>query len=331
MRKSIFFLFLLPFLCQAQTHGNSTSSNTTTSFGDLAGISGLNNTFFGYFAGQNSSSSSYNNVFIGYKAGLNNQSFYGVFIGADAGTNNTSGELNTFVGTLASQNNTTGKWNSSFGHKASRNNVSGNGNTSIGVHALHDNIQGSDNVSLGLFSGLLNTSGSKNTYLGTKAGFNNLGSSNIFIGYDAGANETGSNQLYIDNSNTSTPLIHGDFNADELVINGDLGIGTDSFTDGTDVYRLSIDGKMRAHGVKVYTDWADFVFEDDYKLPTLKEVEQFINKNGHLKNIPSANEVEKHCIELGEINKLLLQKIEELTLYTIQLKKEIDSLKQIKN
>ncbi|OEJ98978.1 hypothetical protein A8C32_07285 [Flavivirga aquatica] len=112
-----------------------------------------------------------------------------------------------------------------------------------------------------------------------------------------------------------------------ILTNSNLGIGTNSFIDGSDTYRLSVEGKVRAHAVKVYTDWADYVFEADYKLQTLNEVENYINKNGHLKGIPSAKEVEANGIELGEMNKLLLQKIEELTLYTIELKKELDLLK----
>lgn len=117
------------------------------------------------------------------------------------------------------------------------------------------------------------------------------------------------------------------FENDVFIETGNLGIGTNSFNDGSDIYKLSVNGKVRAHAIKVYTDWADFVFESNYNLPTLKDVETYINKNGHLKNIPSAKEVEENGIELGEMNKLLLQKIEELTLYTIGLKKEIDDLK----
>ncbi len=112
-----------------------------------------------------------------------------------------------------------------------------------------------------------------------------------------------------------------------ILTNNNVGIGTNTFIDGTDTYRLSVNGKVRAHAVKVYTSWADFVFEDEYKLPKLNEVEEFIKQNGHLKDIPSAKEVEENGIELGEMNKLLLQKIEELTLYTIGLKKEIEELK----
>lgn len=113
--------------------------------------------------------------------------------------------------------------------------------------------------------------------------------------------------------------------------NSYVSIGTNSFNDNGDLYKLTVNGKMRAHAVKVYTDWADYVFDKDYNLPTLKEVEEHIKEKGHLKDIPSAKEVEENGIELGEMNKLLLQKIEELTLYTIQLKKEIDELKRQKN
>ena len=117
---------------------------------------------------------------------------------------------------------------------------------------------------------------------------------------------------------------------DNVDFKGNIGIGTTTYidvADGNKEYKLSVNGHVRAESVKVYTNWADYVFESNYKLPTLYEVEQFINKNGHLKDIPSAKEVEDNGIELGEMNKLLLQKIEELTLYTIELKKEIDKLK----
>lgn len=109
--------------------------------------------------------------------------------------------------------------------------------------------------------------------------------------------------------------------------NSFLGIGTSNFTDGSDIYRLSVKGAIRADRVKVYTTWADFVFEKSYTLPTLEEVEEHIKKNGHLKDIPSATEVETNGIELGEMNKKLLQKVEELTLYVIQLNKELKEVK----
>ncbi len=145
------------------------------------------------------------------------------------------------------------------------------------------------------------------------------------------ANTGGSSELlYYDKSQKFIYSLKEDGNSVFLTLPNEksfVTIGTSSFDDNGDTYHLTVNGKMRAHAVKVYTDWADFVFEEDYKLPTLLEVEKYIQTHGHLKDIPSAKEVEASGIELGEMNKLLLQKIEELTLYTIKLKKEVEELK----
>ncbi|MEC7262906.1 MAG: hypothetical protein VXW38_04135 [Bacteroidota bacterium] len=117
--------------------------------------------------------------------------------------------------------------------------------------------------------------------------------------------------------------------------NGNVGIGTIS----PDA-KLAVNGNIHAKEVKVdLTGWPDYVFKLDYNLPTLQEVEKHIKEKGHLINIPSAKEVEANGVELGEMNKLLLEKIEELTLYTIQqeqklkrmviLEKEVENLKNI--
>ena len=75
-------------------------------------------------------------------------------------------------------------------------------------------------------------------------------------------------------------------------------------------------------------EWADYVFADDYKLMPLKKLEQFIATENHLPEIPSAEEVVKEGVDLGQMQAKLLQKIEELTLYVIQQQKEIDALKK---
>jgi len=104
--------------------------------------------------------------------------------------------------------------------------------------------------------------------------------------------------------------------------NGDLGIGT-----STPDSKLSVNGTIHAKEVKVdLIGWPDYVFKKKYKLLNLKEVEKFIKKNGHLPKISSAEEVEKNGILLGEINKKMLEKIEELTLYTIDQEKKIEDL-----
>lgn len=108
---------------------------------------------------------------------------------------------------------------------------------------------------------------------------------------------------------------------------GNIGIGTSNFVDGSDTYRLSVKGKIRAEEIKVYNTWADYVFALDYKLDDLKEVESYIVKNGHLKNVPSAKEITERGLELGEMSKIQQEKIEELTLYLIQQNKEIEKLK----
>ncbi|PRY93813.1 hypothetical protein BY457_1213 [Marinilabilia salmonicolor] len=95
--------------------------------------------------------------------------------------------------------------------------------------------------------------------------------------------------------------------------NGYVGIGTASPD-----YLLDVNGTIRATEIKVVAQPADFVFEENYSLRTLKQVEEFIKQNKHLPDIPSANEMEASDVDLAVMNKLLLQKIEELTLYVIQ-------------
>ncbi len=103
---------------------------------------------------------------------------------------------------------------------------------------------------------------------------------------------------------------------------GNVGIGTMD----PDVYKLAVKGKIRAEEIRVETGWADYVFTEDYTLPTLEEVEKHIMEKGHLINIPSASEVEANGIEIGRMNKLLLEKIEELTLYILQQEERIRTL-----
>ncbi|WP_316810306.1 hypothetical protein [Pedobacter heparinus] len=114
-------------------------------------------------------------------------------------------------------------------------------------------------------------------------------------------------------------------NQGDLYSLGKVGIGT---TD-TKGYKLAVAGNVIAESVKVQLQgsWSDFVFADDYKLPTLQQTEQHIKEKGHLPGIPSAAEVKANGIDLGEMNAKLLQKIEELTLHLIRNKKEVDLFK----
>lgn len=92
---------------------------------------------------------------------------------------------------------------------------------------------------------------------------------------------------------------------------------------------LTVDGTILAKEVRVAistsTHWADYVFDKDYKLMPLKEVESYIQANKHLPEVPSSEEVEKDGVEVTEISTVLLKKIEELTLYAIELQKKLEA------
>ncbi len=107
---------------------------------------------------------------------------------------------------------------------------------------------------------------------------------------------------------------------------GNVGIGTENPDE-----RLTVNGKIHAEELIIDLEvFADFVFEDDYSLLTLEQVEQYIDENGHLPDIPSEAEVIKNGLSVGEMQSKLLQKIEELTLYMIQLEKDVYKIKNTK-
>ncbi len=113
-----------------------------------------------------------------------------------------------------------------------------------------------------------------------------------------------------------------------LLDNGNVGIGT---TD-PGPYKLAVSGKIFAKGIDVKNSiWPDFVFAEDYKLRPLEEVERFIEEHQHLPEIPSEAEVLEKGIDVGKMFELQMQKIEELTLYLIELKNENKALKQTLN
>ncbi|RWU09963.1 hypothetical protein [Pedobacter chitinilyticus] len=102
--------------------------------------------------------------------------------------------------------------------------------------------------------------------------------------------------------------------------NSNVGIGT-----LTPKEKLSVNGKIRAKEIKVeLANWPDYVFEEGYQNQSLAEIEQFIKQNKHLPGVPTAKQVEQEGVELGEMNKVLLKKIEELTLHLIEKEKKLD-------
>ncbi|MCC6373117.1 MAG: hypothetical protein IT236_19085, partial [Bacteroidia bacterium] len=183
----------------------------------------LQNVFFGYFSGPNSTGA--NNAGYGYQSlasnlsGLENSAF-----GNSSMLSNTSGRYNTAVGSSALYSNLTGTNNVAVGRYALQGNTNGYDNTGLGQMALISNTSGKYNTAVGSNALFSMTTGTLNTALGYQAGYSALTSTgNVFVGANAGYYETGSNKLWIANSTTSTsPLIYGDFT------NNFVGIGTAS-------------------------------------------------------------------------------------------------------
>ncbi|OHT47024.1 hypothetical protein [Flavobacterium tructae] len=106
---------------------------------------------------------------------------------------------------------------------------------------------------------------------------------------------------------------------------GNIGIGVTN-----PVNKLDVNGRIHSKEVKIDLDFPapDYVFSNDYKLRSLEEVEDYVKKNNHLPEIPSAKEFEKNGVLLAEMNMALLKKVEELILYMIEMKKDITILKE---
>jgi len=199
--------------------GYDDAANTSTGntfIGNQAGrdITGGSNTVLGQAAAL-SNSSAQQFVAIGLNAGTNigNGASYSIMIGNSAGSDNNAAN-NVMIGYSAAANNTTGQTNVFIGGDVAANSVIGNSN----------------NVILGYRAGRGTASyntATNNVFLGYQSGYSvTTGSSgNVFLGYEAGYSETGSNKLYIENSNSATPLIWGDFTTNVVDINGSLGIG----------------------------------------------------------------------------------------------------------
>lgn len=110
--------------------------------------------------------------------------------------------------------------------------------------------------------------------------------------------------------------------------NGYISIGTDKIYQlKSEQFKVSVNGKIACKEIKVNSKWADYVFADNYTLRPLAEVERFIAENKHLPDVPSAATVESEGLALGAMQAVMMQKIEELTLYMIKIEKDNDLLR----
>lgn len=121
------------------------------------------------------------------------------------------------------------------------------------------------------------------------------------------------------------------FDASNIKMNAKVAINTTEDFIKDNNYSLAVSGGILTTGVlvKEVTEWYDFVFDDGYMLTPIKELENFIDENGHLPDIPSENEVMKDGYDIVEMDGLLLKKIEELTLYAIELNKLVEKQQEI--
>jgi hypothetical protein len=237
-------------------------------YSGTSNIDGHNNTFLGFSAGLMHTGGD-DNVYIGSDAGFNSgNSYRNVFIGPRAGRSADGLSGSIFIGYLAGEATTTANYNTIIGNEAAKLNVSGVSNTIIGSKSAWKKASGGYNVYVGDNTGWNDTGGALNTYIGSQSGYsivggvgnsflgretgknktagsynvflgwqagmgNGSGSYNVFIGRSAGSAETGSNLLYIENSDSDTPLIYGDFDIDSVSINGNFNIvGEASCTEG---------------------------------------------------------------------------------------------------
>ena len=140
---------------------------------------------------------------------------------------------------------------------------------------------------------------------------------------------TGSADLWLSGNSGIRMFTNGNANPVlSIGANGYVGIGLPAGKVADEM--LTVYGTVHARRVKVNLagPLADYVFDKNYKLMDLKDVESYVNEHSHLPEVPSASEVANNGMDLGEMQNKMLQKIEELTLYVIKQQKEIDELKK---
>jgi len=229
-------------------------------------LMGSQNTAIGHVALQSNTSGSFNTALgalslMSSTSGVNNTA-----IGYQALTRNTTGDHNTATGCGALDRNTTGEGNtangvnslyfttgsnnSAYGYQSLYYNVLGYHNTAIGYSGQNRATTGNYNTSVGGYANYYNETGSKNTIVGYEAGKGTAlhsKSGNVFLGYQAGYYDTTDNKLYIDNSDTTKPLIYGDFSIDSASINGELNV-TGTIQSGSSIIIDGNNDKITATG-----------------------------------------------------------------------------------
>ena len=269
--------------------------------------------------------------------------------GEDALKANTTGVHNTATGDGALEANTTGDSNTAIGDSALYQNTTSNSNTAIGdnalfsttsccntaagVSALKDNTEGVGNTAIGNDALSLNRTGDFNTAAGLQGLLSNFsGSANTSIGYHAlTTNTTG-------DDNTAIGAFAG---VTQSFLTNATAVGYLAKVDASNKIRLgnssvtvvetagafsSLSGEFIAGGTTLNVP--DYVFEDDYPLLSLDELQAYVAREKHLPNVPSLLDIRSDGLNLSEFQMTLLEKVEELTLYTLAQQREIEVLKE---
>ncbi|GAB4025902.1 hypothetical protein [Spirosoma gilvum] len=355
--------------------GQSTTTGGFNTFvGTAAGqdnTGGFNNVFVGTYAGQSNTGGS-NNSFMGYNAGATTTNgINNTFLGAAAGFTNGAGNNNTLVGYHAGYANTSGASNTFMGYNAGLANTIGANNVFTGYHAGNSNTTGSQNIFVGYRAGYNNSTGSNNIIIGPNSGtLVTTSDDNVLMGYNVQAEEgvhhgtaigadarvAVSHAVILGNQanvgiGTSAPtarlhvrgeqLHESGVRFEQLTSQSPVSYATDAFLTVNEQGDV-VKGRYQLR-ISQANAWSDKVFASDYTLRPLASVAAYIDQQGHLPGVPTARQMVEEGVDLARMNAILLEKIEELTLYTIQLEKadqlknhklqelqvELDTLKQL--
>ncbi|MVM37963.1 hypothetical protein GO730_10780 [Spirosoma sp. HMF3257] len=290
-----------------------------------------------------------NNLFIGQSttATIGGTGIYNTFMGSMSGQSNTSGSYNTYFGYKAGFPNTVGSHNTFVGYEAGKLNTDGDDNVFIGYNAGQGNQRGNRNLIIGPNSGFEGLDGQDNTLLGANAVGVGVGLSNA-TAIGANARVLSSNALVLGNNvnvgiGTSTPQNRLELTAGtdgrsglrltNMTANSETSdVTTGKFLTVNDKGDVTLAGRLSALAMRVQPtsvhQWADYVFAPSYKLQPLAEVEQYVQQNKHLPDMPSATEMVKQGVDLTTLLATLVKKNEELTLHLIDQQKRIERLEQ---
>ena len=265
-------------------------------------------------------------VGIGYYSLQFNTTQHNTAVGYNALHYTSTGNNNVGLGSQAMFFNTLGNENTAVGFEALFSGTQPVGNTAIGFRSNRQLATGAFNTAVGYYSLYNNLTGNRNTAIGHLAGYKNLGSNNVFIGEGAGYFELGSDKFYVAKDSLNT-LVYGDMGTGQVLLGNPNPAG---YVFGG-AQTLNVIGGLLVDSARVAltSEWPDYVFDQNYKKPTVEYLRTYIQNNRRLPDMPSADEVKANGIELGNMQALLLKKIEELTLIIIEQDKKIKDLENL--